>query len=98
MSVHNTDIALSMLYNQIYILYLHVHTTSNTVLLLVVHVVVYCTFSEDSTCPGGPHHKLFGFREDIHGHNYVFVVLSYCIYIYIQCCDRNKVLLYSMLF
>ena len=36
-----------------------------------------------------------GFREDLHGHNYVFSVLSKCIYI--QCCDQNKVLLYSIL-
>ena len=49
------------------------------VLSLVVHCIQlysYCTFSEDSICPGGPRHKPFGFLEDLHGHNYVFVVLS----------------------
>ena len=46
-------------------------------LSLVVHcILMYCTFSEDSICPGGPRHKPFGFLEDLHGHNYVFVVLS----------------------
>ena len=37
--------------------YLFLPFTSNTVLLLLV---LYCTFSEDSTCPGGPRHKPFG--------------------------------------
>ena len=30
----------------------------------------------DYSCPGGPRHKPFGFQEDLHGHDYVFIVLS----------------------
>ena len=48
-----------------YAIYSDLHIISNfmyilhqsTVLLLLV---LYCTFSEDSTCPGGPRHKPFG--------------------------------------
>ena len=32
--------------------------------------------TNDYSCPGGPRHKPFGFQEDLHGHNYVCIVLS----------------------
>ena len=40
-------------------------------------VYSYCTFSEDSICPGGPRHKPFAFLEDLHGHNIGCTQLMY---------------------
>ena len=45
------------------------------------------------SCKGSRIACLITHGHDLHGHNYVFSVLSY-----IQCCDQNKVLFYSILF
>ena len=90
----DTYIAFIMLYTQTYILYLTsctyyikycviiISINYYTALLVkILYVLVGLVISPS------------GFREDLRGHNYVFSVLS--VY-YIQCCDQNKVLFYSI--
>ena len=84
----NIDIELSMLYNQTYILYLIscIYYINYCIIIIYYYhewytVYSYCTFSEDSICPGGPRHKPYGFLEDLHGHNYVFCCTQ-LMYIY----------------
>ena len=76
------------------------NTTSNTVLLLLL--VVYCTFSDDSSCPGGPRYKPLGVSRGSPRSQlciyciqlmYIYTVYIYNVVIVIE----NKVLFYSIL-
>ena len=43
---------------------------------ILYYSLIYCILVNDYACPGCPRYKPFGFEEDLHGHNYVFIVLS----------------------
>ena len=60
-------------------LYTHTYISNFMYILhqILCYSLVYTEFLvNDYSCPGGPRHKPFGLQEDLHGHNYVFIVLS----------------------
>ena len=44
-------------------------------LILISNFIAFLV-NDYYSCLGGPRHKPFGFQEDLHGHNYVLIVLS----------------------
>ena len=44
-------------------------------LILISNFIAFLV-NDYYSCLGCPRHKPFGFQEDLHGHNYVLIVLS----------------------